>query len=165
MTLRNLSNFITTRLGSVKEWAACNSLDWVTWIHLHFTLAYIVNRRSQTRQAIYIHVQYGVHGEMYNGIDSRLIELSLSCIICNQIKNVFGCFTRCTNSLSPEQAAVHRVFPCWPTRQHPLALVSPKWADNLVGRGVERMLMKNPGVGRTLKNLSCVDCTLHRLLN
>ena len=58
--LSSLSNFITTRLGRMKAWAACNSLDWVTCFPLHFTLAYIVYRESQTRQVVNIHVQYGV---------------------------------------------------------------------------------------------------------
>ena len=35
---------ITTRLGRMKAWAACNSQDWVTCYPLHFTLAYIVYR-------------------------------------------------------------------------------------------------------------------------
>jgi len=34
-----LSNFIITRFGRMKAWAACNSLDWVTCYPLHFTLA------------------------------------------------------------------------------------------------------------------------------
>ena len=48
MTLSSLSNFMATRLGHMKTWAACNSLDWVTCLPLHFTLAYIVYRESQT---------------------------------------------------------------------------------------------------------------------
>jgi len=59
MTLSSLSNFIPTRLGCMKAWAACNSLDWVTCYPLHFTLVYIVYRESRTRQVVYIHVQYG----------------------------------------------------------------------------------------------------------
>ena len=43
--------------------AACKSLDWVTCFPFHFTLAYIVNRESRTRQVVYIHVHYGVLGE------------------------------------------------------------------------------------------------------
>jgi len=39
---------ITTRLGRMKAWAACNSLDWVTCYPLHFTLAYIVYQESRT---------------------------------------------------------------------------------------------------------------------
>ena len=74
MTQSSLSNFITTRLGRMK---ACNSVDWVTCFPLHFTL-----------QVVYIHVHYGVHREMYIGIDSRLIDLSLCCIICFQIKKI-----------------------------------------------------------------------------
>ena len=83
MTLSSLSNFITTRLGRMK---AYNSLDWVTCYPLHFTLAYIVYRESQTHQVVYIHVHYGVHSEIYIGRDSRLIDLSLCCIIRSQIK-------------------------------------------------------------------------------
>ena len=77
MTLSRLSYFITTRLGRMKAWVACNSLDWVTCFPLHFTL-----------QVVYIHVHYGVHREMYIGIDSRLIDSSLCCIICFQIKKI-----------------------------------------------------------------------------
>ena len=64
------------------------SLEWVTCYPLHFTLVYIVYRESRTRQVVYIHVHYGVHGEMYIGIDSRLIDLSLCCMICSQIKKI-----------------------------------------------------------------------------
>ena len=42
----------------MKAWDACNSLDWVTCFPLHFTLAYIVYRESQTRQVVYIHVHF-----------------------------------------------------------------------------------------------------------
>jgi len=69
----------------MKAWAACNSLDWVTCFPLHFTLAYNVYRESRTRQVVYIHEHYGVLGEKYIGKDSRLIDLSLCCIICSQI--------------------------------------------------------------------------------
>ena len=75
--------FITTRMGRMKAWVACNSLDWVTCLPLHFTLPYIVYLESRTRQVVNIHVHYGVHGEMYIGIASRLIDLSLCCIICS----------------------------------------------------------------------------------
>ena len=71
----------------MKAWAACNLLDLVTCYLLHFTLAYIVYRESQTRPVVNIHVHY-VHSEMYNGIDSRLIDLSLCCILCTQIKKI-----------------------------------------------------------------------------
>ena len=105
MTPSSLSNLITTHLGRMKAWAACNSLDWVTCYPLHFTLAYIVYRESRTCHVIYIHVHYGVHGEMYIGIDSRLIDLSLCCIICSQNKKDkgFGCQTRTTSILSLER--------------------------------------------------------------
>ena len=53
------------------------SLEWVTCYPLHFTLVYIVYRESRTRQVVYMHAHYGVHGEMYYGIESRLIDLSL----------------------------------------------------------------------------------------
>ena len=72
----------------MKAWAACNSLDWVTCFLLHFILAYIVYLESRTRQVVYIHVHYVVHGEMYIGIDSRLIDWSICCIICSQIKKI-----------------------------------------------------------------------------
>ena len=88
MTLSCLSKFITTRLSRMKAWAACNSLDWVTCYPLHFTLAYTVYRESRTRQVVYIHVHYDVYGEMYIGIDSCLIDLSLCCIICSQMKKI-----------------------------------------------------------------------------
>ena len=50
---------------------------------------------------------------MYIGIDSGLIDLSLCCIICSQIKKDkgFGCQTRTTDILSLERAAVRSVFP------------------------------------------------------
>ena len=57
-------------------------LDWVTCFSLHFTLAYIVYRESRTHQVVYIYVHYGVHGEMYIGIDRILVAkpaLLLSC--------------------------------------------------------------------------------------
>ena len=88
MTLSSLSNFITTRLGRMNACATCNSLDWVTYFPLHFTLAYIVYRESRTHQVVYIHVHYGIHGEKYIGINSHLIDLSLCCIICSQIKTI-----------------------------------------------------------------------------
>ena len=118
MTLSSLSNFITTRLGRMKAWAACDSLDWVTCLPLHFTLAYIVYRESRTHKVVYIHLHYGINDEMYIGIDSR-----------------FGYQTRSTNILSPEQAAVHRVFPCDSTRGLRIAQMSEQfswlrhWAD------------------------------------
>jgi len=54
----------------MKAGAACNSLDWVTCFPLHFTLAYIVYLESWTRKVVYIHVNYGIHCEMYIGIES-----------------------------------------------------------------------------------------------
>ena len=75
-------------MGRMKAWVACNSLDWVTCYPLHFTLVYIVYWESRIRQVVYIHVHYDVHGEIYIGIDSRLIDLSLCCIICSQIKKI-----------------------------------------------------------------------------
>ena len=116
MTLSSLSNFIPTRLGCMKAWAACNSLDWVTCYPLHFTFVYIVYRESRTRQVVYKHVHYGVHGEMYIGIDSRLIDLLLCCIICSQIKKI--------RVWLPNQNYWYLVTltsgsrPCFPPRQH-----------------------------------------------
>ena len=54
-----------------------------------------------------------IHSEIYIGIDSHLIDLSLCCIICSQIKKDqgLGCQTRTTDILSPKQAAVCCVFP------------------------------------------------------
>ena len=46
MTLSSLSNFITTSLGRMKAWAACNSLDWVTCFPFHFKLARITDPSS-----------------------------------------------------------------------------------------------------------------------
>ena len=120
MTPSSLSNLITTHLGRMKAWAACNSLDWVTCYPLHFTLAYIVYRESRTCQVVYIHVHYGVHGEMYIGID----------------QNYWYLVTR-TSSSPP-------CFPRGPLRQHPLAWESPKWADNLAGPCVERTVRQRP---------------------
>ena len=77
------------QISSLHAWDACNLLDWVTCYPLHFILAYIVYQESLARQVVYIHVHYGVHGEMYIGIDSRLIDLSLCCIICSQIKKIW----------------------------------------------------------------------------
>ena len=68
----------------MKAWAACNSLDWVTCYPLHFTLAYIVYQESRTGQVVYIHVHYGVHSEMYIGIDSRLIVTLLHYLFSNK---------------------------------------------------------------------------------
>ena len=70
---------------------------------------------------------------MYIGIDGRLIDLSLCCIICSQIKKDkgFGCQTRTTDILSLERAAVHCVSP---PRQHPRLENSL----NLAGCGFER---------------------------
>ena len=121
-------NFITTRLGRMKAWAACNLLDWVTCYPLHFKRAYIVYRESQTRQVVYIHVHYGVHSEMYIAIDSCLIDLSLCCIICSQTKNIrvlvakLELLTSCHQN--ERQSAVFS--PRGPPRQHPVAWESPK---------------------------------------
>ena len=151
ITLSTLSNFITTRLGLMKAWAACNSLDWVTCYPLHFTLAYIVYRESRTRQVVYIHVHYGIHGEMNIGIDSRLIDLSL----CSQIKKIriFVAETRTTNIniLSPERAAVCRVFPHRPLQQHPVS-GQFSWTWRRADREWLSALMKNRGVGDFVKS-------------
>ena len=136
MTLNCLSKFITTRLSRMKAWAACNSLDWVTCYPLHFTLAYIVYRESRTRQVVYIHVHYGVHGEMYIGIDSRLIDLSLCCIICSQIKKIRVLVAKPELLISCHP---NEWQSSGPPRQHPVAWESPnlsgqfswswRWAD------------------------------------
>ena len=73
------ANFITTPM---KAWAA----DWVTRFPLHFTLACIA-RITDPSSCLHTHVHNGVHGEMYIGIDSHLIVLSLCCIICSQTKD------------------------------------------------------------------------------
>ena len=74
------------QISSLHAWDACNLLDWVTCYPLHFILAYIVYQESLARQVVYIHAHYDIHGEMYIGIDSRLIDLSLCCSICSQLK-------------------------------------------------------------------------------
>ena len=96
----------------MKAWAVCNSLDWVTCIPLNFTLAYIVYQESWTHQVVYIHVHYGVHGEMYIGIDRSLIDLSLFCFICSQIKKIRVLVAKPELLISchSKQAAVRRVF-------------------------------------------------------
>ena len=77
-------------------------------------------------------MHYGVHGEIYIGMDSRLIDLSLCCIICCQIKK----------NWLPNQNYWYLVSrtsgnpPCSP-RDSTLWLENrPKWADNLTGRTV-----------------------------
>ena len=145
MTLSSLSNFITTRLGRMKAWAAYNSLDWVTCYLLHFTVAYIVYRESRTRQVVCVHVLYGVHGEMYIGIESQLIDLSLCCIICSQIKKIRVLVAKPELLISchpnERQSAV---FPPADHCDSTPAWESPKWADNLAGRGVERNVRSMP---------------------
>ena len=137
MTLSCLSKFITTRLSRMKAWAACNSLDWVTCYPLHFTLAYTVYRESRTRQVVYIHVHYDVYGEMYIGIDSCLIDLSLCCIICSQMKKIRVLVAKPELLISchPNEWQSAPFPPRWPPQQHPMTWESPKWADNLAGRG------------------------------
>ena len=161
MTLSSLSNFITTRLGRMKAWAACDSLDWVTCLPLHFTLAYIVYRESRTHKVVYIHLHYGISDEMYIGIDNR-----------------FGYQTRSTNILSPERAAVHRVFPRDSTRGLGIAQMSEQfswsrhWADCLLNATTESeclsALMKNRrvrGVWTVLYNCIFSPSGWHRQLN
>ena len=73
----------------MKAQAACNSLKWITSTYLYSSpLHTCVHCESRTHQVVYIHVHYGVHGEMYMGIDSHLIDLPLCCIICSQIKKI-----------------------------------------------------------------------------
>ena len=68
----------TCHISSQDAWAAWKhgstykSLDWVTCYPLHFTLACIVYGESRTLQVVYIHVHYGVHGEMNIGINIGL---------------------------------------------------------------------------------------------
>ena len=128
----------------MKAWAACNSLDWVTCYPLHFTFAYIVYRESRTRQVVYKHVHYGVHGEMYIGIDSRLIDLCFCCIICSQIKKIRVLVAK------PEL-----LISCHPNERQS-AVFSPEdhrdttpWLENRWLR--LSALMKNRGVGGTCK--------------
>ena len=103
----------------------------------------------ETRQVVYIHVHYGVHGEMYIGIDSRLIDLSLCCIICSQIKKI--------RVLVAKRAAVHRVVP--PVDHHDstrglrIAQMSGQFSRLSAQRRDREWLstlMKNRGVGGTL---------------
>ena len=90
--------------------------------------------------------------EMYIGIDSHLIDLSLCCIICSQIKKITVLVAKPELLISchpnERQYAV-----CSPV--DPVAWESPKWADNLAGRGVDRewlsALMKNRGIGGICK--------------
>ena len=148
----NRVHFVTTHLGRMKEWAACNLLDWVTCFPLHFTLAYTVYRESRTRQVVYIHVHYGVHGEIYIGIDSRSIDLSLCCIICSQIEMIRYKYLVTWTIGSP---------PCIYPKYH---LDSTPLLEN---RPNERTMPRQSGCpcswkiagSGALKNPCCLDCT------
>ena len=87
-----------------------------------------------------LHVHYFVHGEMYIGIDSRLIDLSLCCIICFQIKKIRVLVAKPELLISCHhnewQSAA--CFPSRPPRQHRVAWETPKWADNLAGGPAQR---------------------------
>ena len=120
-----------------------------------------------TRQVVYIHVHYGAHGEMYIGIDSRLFDLSLCCIICSQIKKIRVLVAKPELLISchpNEWQSV--VFPPVDHRDNILAWESTKWADYLAGRNGEWLsaLMKNGEVGGSLWNLCCVDCIYAKML-
>ena len=102
------------------HWAVCQISSLHVWVArklgpLHFTLAYIVYRESRTRQVVYIHVHYGVHGEKYIGIDSCLIDLSLCCIICSQINTIRVLVSKpevqIMNILSPHRVVVRLCSP------------------------------------------------------
>ena len=101
-------------------------LDYMLSSPLH-TCVHCISRIMDS-SSCYIHVHYGVHCEMYICINIRLIDLSLRCIICSQIKErlAFGCQTRTTDILSTERASVCRVFP---SRQHPMAWESQGRGD------------------------------------
>ena len=98
-----------------------------------------------------IHVHYGVHSEMYIGIDSHLIDLSLCCIICSQIKNIKVLFAKPELMISPADTAtaphglriaqMSRQF-SWPQR----------WADC-------PRSWKIGGSGGLCKNPRYVDCS------
>ena len=108
MTLSSLSNFITTRLGHMKAWVACNSLDWVKCFPLHFTLAYIEYRESRTRHTYCLHTctlwrpRWNIHW-------NRQSFYWFVTLFSNKNDYGFGCQTRSTNILSPERAVVCRV--------------------------------------------------------
>ena len=89
-------------------------------------------------QVVYIYVHYGVHGEMYIGIDSHLIDLSLCCIICSQIKKIRVLVVKPELLISCHPNELQSfVSPRGPLRQHPLAWESPKLVDYLAGRSIE----------------------------
>ena len=112
MTLSSLSNFITTWLGLMKAWAACNSLDWVTWFPLHVRFVYIVYWESQTPQVVYIHVstlwrpRWNVH---WNWLSFDWFVTLLHYLFLNKKYWGFG-QTRTTNILSPDRVVVRHVF-------------------------------------------------------
>mgnify|MGYP007091759246 CR=1 FL=1 len=81
--LSSLSNFITTHLGHMKAWATCNSLDWVILSTSHLRTLYIETTDPfSCFTYMYIIMASTVKCTL---VDSRLIDLSLCCIICSQI--------------------------------------------------------------------------------
>ena len=81
--------------------------------------------------AYILHVHYGVHGELYIGINIPLIGLSLCLhyLFSNKKDKGFGCQTRTTDILSPEQAADRRV----PPADH---CDSTSWLENCPNEGI-----------------------------
>ena len=69
-----------------------------------------------------LHVHYAVHGEMNIGIDSRLNNLSLCCIICSEIKKIriFVAKPELLISCHPNERQ-SAVFPREPPRHQPVA--------------------------------------------
>ena len=122
MTLNSLSNYITTRLGHMKAWAAGNLLDWVTCFLLHFTLAYIVYISRITDPSSCLHtctlwrLRWNVH--WYWQLFDWFVTL-LHYLFSNEKDQGFGCQTRTTDILSPERVAVRSVSPAVTTTTAP----------------------------------------------
>ena len=133
MTLSSLSNFITTRLGRMKAWATCYSLDWVTCYHLHFTLAYIVYRESRTRQVVYIKCTCALWRPRWNihwyGQSFDWFVTLLHYLLSNKKKLVAKPELLISCHPNERQPAV------LPPRQHPMTWESPQmsgqfnWSD------------------------------------
>ena len=120
------------------------------WAVCQISSLHIVYRESLTRKVVYIHVHYGVHCEMYIGIDSHLIDLSLCCIICSQKKKRLGFWLPNQNYwyLVTQTSGSPLCFPA----DHS---VSTPWLENRPNKdnfSWSRLsaLMKNRGVGGTL---------------
>ena len=121
MTLSSLSNFITTNLGRMLH-ATCQTGLHVILSTSHLRTLYIENHGPSDGQVVYIHVHYGVHGEMYISIDSHLIDLSLCCIIGSQIKKIRVLVVKQELLISCHPNELQSfVSPRGPLRQHPLA--------------------------------------------